>query len=114
MSLVIFDRRHLVLLARSLTAAVGVRFLPIVRNSVLTVAGAGCWKTRAYLHAAPAHRRFLKASRRTTAIDRLVEGEVPAAVVALVSADAAQGFPEIAGFKIFRIPLSPTFLKARP
>jgi len=51
---------------------------------------------------------------RTTAVDRLVEGEVPAAVVALVSADAAQGFPEIAGFKIFRIPLSPTILKARP
>ena len=51
---------------------------------------------------------------RTTAIDRLVEGEVPAAVVAVVSADAAEGFPEIAGFKIFRIPLSPTFVKARP
>ena len=41
----------------------------------------------------------------TTAIDRLVEGEVLAAVVAVVSADAAEGFPEIAGFKIFRIPL---------
>src|SRR6516165_10838188 len=51
---------------------------------------------------------------RTMAVDRLVEGEVPAAVVALASADAAQGFPEIAGFKIFRIPLSPTILKARP
>jgi len=30
---------------------------------------------------------------------------VLAAVVAVVSADAAEGFPEIAGFKIFRIPL---------
>ena len=54
MSLVIFDRRHLVLRARALTAAVGGRFLPTVRNSVLAVASAGCWKTRAYLHAAPA------------------------------------------------------------
>ena len=32
MSLVIFDRRHLVLRARALTAAVGGRFLPTVRN----------------------------------------------------------------------------------
>ena len=41
----------------------------------------------------------------TTAIDRLVNGEVPAAVVALVSAVAAEGFPEIPGFRIFRVPL---------
>jgi TRAP-type uncharacterized transport system substrate-binding protein len=41
----------------------------------------------------------------TTAIDRLVKGEVPAAVVALVSPVAAEAFPEIAGFKILRIPL---------
>jgi hypothetical protein len=41
----------------------------------------------------------------TTAIGRLVEGEVPAAVVALVSAVAAEGFPEIPGFRIFRVPL---------
>jgi hypothetical protein len=32
----------------------------------------------------------------------------------LVSADVAEGFPEIAGFKIFRIPLSPRSLNARP
>lgn len=50
----------------------------------------------------------------TTAIDRLVNGEVPAAVLALVSADAAEGFPEIAGFRIFHIPLSPRSLKAPP
>ena len=41
------------------------------------------------------------------AIDRLVNGEVPAAVVALVSTDAAQAFPDIAGFRVFRVPLSP-------
>ncbi len=44
---------------------------------------------------------------QTKAIDRVVSGEVPAAVLTLVSPEAAEGFPEIAGFKIFRIPLSP-------
>ena len=44
---------------------------------------------------------------QTKAINRLISGEVPAAVLALVSPEAAEGFPEIAGFKIFRIPLSP-------
>ena len=51
---------------------------------------------------------------QTTAIDRLVNGEVPAAVLALVSTVAAEGFPEIAGFRIFHIPLSPRSLKAPP
>jgi hypothetical protein len=45
------------------------------------------------------------------AIDRLIGGEVPAAVVALVSPDAADSFPDIAGFKVFRIPLSPLSIK---
>ena len=44
---------------------------------------------------------------QTKAIDRLISGEVPAAVLTLVSPDAAEGFPDIAGFKVFRIPLSP-------
>ena len=51
---------------------------------------------------------------QTTAINRLVNGEVPAAVLALVSAEAALGFPEIAGFKTFHIPLSPRALKVPP
>ena len=51
---------------------------------------------------------------QATAINRLVNGEVPAAVLGLVSADAAEGFSEIAGFKIFHIPLSPRSLKAQP
>ena len=42
---------------------------------------------------------------QTKAINRLISGEVRAAVLALVSAEAAEGFPEVAGFKIFRIPL---------
>ena len=51
---------------------------------------------------------------KTTAIDRLVNGEVPAAVLALVSSAAAERFPEIAGFRIFQIPLSPRSLKTPP
>jgi hypothetical protein len=47
------------------------------------------------------------------AINRLISGDVPAAVLALVSPEAAEGFPEIAGFRIFRIPLSPRSLKPR-
>jgi hypothetical protein len=49
----------------------------------------------------------------TTAINRLTNAEVPAAVVALVSPDAAEAFPDIAGFKTFRVPLSPRSARAR-
>jgi TRAP-type uncharacterized transport system substrate-binding protein len=38
-------------------------------------------------------------------IDRLVDGKVEAVVLALVSPEAAEWFPEIEGFRIFRIPL---------
>lgn len=41
------------------------------------------------------------------AIDRLLRGEVPAAVVTLVSADAAASFPDIPGVHVFKIPLAP-------
>ncbi len=41
------------------------------------------------------------------AIDRVISGEVPAAVLTLVSAETAEWFPEITGFNMFRIPLSP-------
>jgi TRAP-type uncharacterized transport system substrate-binding protein len=51
---------------------------------------------------------------QTTAMDRLVNGEVPAAVLALVSVDAADGFPKIAAFKTFQIPLSPGAVKPPP
>lgn len=43
---------------------------------------------------------------QTKAIDRVIGGEVPASVLILASPDAAEGFPDIAGFKIFRVPLS--------
>jgi hypothetical protein len=41
------------------------------------------------------------------ALDRLIAGEVPAAVLTLVSPEAAEWFPNIPGFKIFRVPLAP-------
>jgi hypothetical protein len=50
---------------------------------------------------------------QTKAVDRLISGEVPAAVLTLVSPEAAEWFPDIAGFKIFRIPVSPRSSKAR-
>jgi TRAP-type uncharacterized transport system substrate-binding protein len=43
---------------------------------------------------------------QTKAIDRVIGREVPASVLTLASPEAAEGFPEIAGFKIFRVPLS--------
>jgi hypothetical protein len=43
---------------------------------------------------------------QTKAIDRVIAGEVQASVLTLASPEAAEGFPEIAGFKIFRVPLS--------
>jgi hypothetical protein len=44
------------------------------------------------------------------AIDRLISGEVPAAVLTLASREAADWFPDIKGFRTFRVPLA---LKAR-
>jgi hypothetical protein len=49
----------------------------------------------------------------TKAIDRLIAGEVPAAILTLVSPEAAEWFPDIPGYRIFRIPLSPRSLKTR-
>jgi len=46
-------------------------------------------------------------------IDRLVGGEVPAAVLTLVSPQAAEWFPDIPGYRILRIPLSPGSARAR-
>jgi hypothetical protein len=48
------------------------------------------------------------------AIDRLIGGEVPAAVLTLISPEAAESFPDIPGYSILRIPLSPGSLKPRP
>jgi hypothetical protein len=49
---------------------------------------------------------------QTKAIDRLIRGAVPAAVLALVSPEAALRFPDFEGFKIFQVLLLPRSLKA--
>ena len=46
-------------------------------------------------------------------VDRLIDGEVPAAVLTLVSAEAAGSFPDIAEYQILRIPLSPRSIDTR-
>ena len=43
---------------------------------------------------------------QTTAINRLISKEVAAAIVGLVSARAADSFPEIAKFRTFQVPLA--------
>ena len=48
-----------------------------------------------------------------SAVDRLVGGNVSAAVLTLVSPQAAEWFPDVPGYKIFRIPLSPRSVRAR-
>src|SRR5437667_12129650 len=50
---------------------------------------------------------------QTKAINRLISGEVPAAVLALVSPKAAEGFPGVAGFKTFRIALASRSINER-
>ena len=42
----------------------------------------------------------------TSPLDRLISGDVKAAVVKLVSPDAAEAFPDIKGFKVLRVPIS--------
>jgi hypothetical protein len=49
----------------------------------------------------------LMSEDQAKAIDRMVRNEVPAAVLGVVSRDAAKGIPEIDGYQIFRVPLSP-------
>jgi hypothetical protein len=51
--------------------------------------------------------------KSVSAVDRLVGGNVSAAVLTLVSPQAAEWFPDIPGYKIFRIPLSPGSVRAR-
>ena len=47
-------------------------------------------------------------------VDRLIGGEVPAAMLTLVSAEAAGSFPDIAGYRIFQIPLALRSIDTRP
>jgi hypothetical protein len=41
------------------------------------------------------------------ALDRVVRGDVPAAVLKLVSPEAAEAFPDVKGLNVLRIPLTP-------
>jgi hypothetical protein len=50
----------------------------------------------------------------TLAIERLAGGQVPAAVLTLVSPDAAKAFPQLVGFSVFQVPLSPNGGTATP
>src|SRR5215213_1836288 len=52
------------------------------------------------------------AASRTKALDRLVKGEVPAAVLTLSYPETAEWTSEIAGFKVFRIPMVKRPLKS--
>ena len=52
------------------------------------------------------------AGGHTKALDRLVKGEVPAAVLSLSYPETAEWSSEIAGFKVFRIPLVKRPLKS--
>jgi TRAP-type uncharacterized transport system substrate-binding protein len=52
-------------------------------------------------------------ANQAKALERMIGGEVPAAVLTLASPEAAEGFPEIAGFKILRIPLTPEIARVK-
>jgi hypothetical protein len=58
----------------------------------------------ALMAAGAAEVRFSEA--KAGAIDRLIKGEVPAAVLTLASREAAEWFPDIEGFRTFRVPLA--------
>ena len=51
---------------------------------------------------------------QTTAINRLVSKQVPAAVVGLLSASAADSFPELPRLKTFQVPLTARSSPAKP
>jgi hypothetical protein len=40
-------------------------------------------------------------------LDRVISGDVQAAVLKLVSPEAAEAFPDVKGLKVFRVPLTP-------
>ena len=87
-------------------------FMADVKGDVagLALPGASSDKVRTAIAAAGAARIQLSAGQ-PKAIDRLIRGEVPAAVLTLLYPET--GFPEFAGFKIFRIPLGPSSPTAR-
>ncbi|MBV9560730.1 MAG: hypothetical protein JOY90_09770 [Bradyrhizobium sp.] len=91
---------------RSLTELAGKDIAIDVRD---TVSGA---RLRSVLATAGA-RDVHVSSGAARPIDRLASGEVPAAVLTLASSDIAELFPDIAGFTLFKLPLSPRSLEGR-
>jgi hypothetical protein len=88
----------------------GVRALSELRGRIVAVDeryGADHNKLTAAMAAAGASDVQLLQGQ-VTAINRLTSGEVAAAIVAVVVPEAAEAFPEIAGFRIFRVPLPTT------
>ena len=75
------------------------------QNIAIDAGPAATGRVRAALNQAGAYGVKLTGSR-TGAVNRLAKGEVTAAVLGLVSPDAAESFPEVAGFRIFRIPVA--------
>jgi hypothetical protein len=80
------------------TVAIDDRYAPSSSKVRTAIAAAGATEVRL-------------SEGQTTAMNRLSNGEVPAAVVALVTPEAAEAFPAIAGYKIFHVPLSPRSVK---
>ncbi|WP_225673925.1 hypothetical protein [Bradyrhizobium hereditatis] len=70
-------------------------------------------RVRTAMAAAGANEVQLSKSQ-ASAISRLVAKEVPAAVVGLVSASAAESFPELARLRTFRVPLSSRSANKQP
>jgi len=83
------------------TIAIDDKYAEQIKSIKTAIAGAGALEVQL-------------SKSQATAINRLVSNEVPAAIVALVSASAAENFPELARFKTFRIPLSTRSSPAKP
>lgn len=61
---------------------------------------------RSAISAAGASDVQLSDSAPINAMDSVINGQIPAAVIALLSSEAADRFHEISGFNIFRVPVS--------
>jgi hypothetical protein len=100
-----YDPRVALVIAKSQTLS-----LPeLARKSVAIDGDLSKWDAaiRTALVAAGAPEVQISEDQQHKAIDRLLRDEVPAAILGLVSSDAADSIPEIDGYHIFRTPLSP-------
>lgn len=77
---------------RGKVIAIDERYVPSISKITAAMSAAG----------AP---EVLLLEGQTTAISRLTNGEMTAAIVALVSPEAAEVFPQVSGYKFFRVAL---------